>query len=103
MLELLAPYGLADDPLELGVVGAGAQRPPQVSLVQREQTCAQAAVGGQPDPVAVSAEGLGDGVDEADLPPPVREPVHARGGMGLARIRLERVDGVDRRADLLTA
>ena len=38
----------------------------QVGLVEGEQARAQAAVGGDADAVAVAAERLGDGVDEAD-------------------------------------
>jgi hypothetical protein len=37
MLELLAPHGVADDFLQLGVVGAGAKRSAQVGLVHREK------------------------------------------------------------------
>ena len=70
VLELLAPDRVADDLLELGVVGARAHRRAQVGLVEREQAGAQLAVGGQADAVAVAAEGLGDRVDEADRPWP---------------------------------
>ena len=47
-----------DDALQLCVVRPRAHRPAQIRLVQREQARAQPAVGGQPDPVAVAAEGL---------------------------------------------
>ena len=56
--------------LELGVVGARAQRLAQVGLADREQAGAELAVRGQADAVAVGAERLGDRVDEADLAPP---------------------------------
>src|SRR3954468_5720638 len=101
VLELLAPDGLADDPLDLVVARAVAQRRAQVGLVDREQAGAQAAVGGKADAVAVAAERVADRVDEADLALAVGEAVRARGRVRLARLGLERVDGADRRADLL--
>src|SRR3954469_1455602 len=60
VLELLAPDGLADDPLDLVVARAVAQRRAQVGLVDREQARAQAAVGGEVDAVAVAAERVAD-------------------------------------------
>ncbi len=100
VLELLAPHGVTDDLLQLGVGGAVSDRAPQVGLVEREQARAQAAVGGEPDPVAVAAERLRDRVDEADLPVAVGEPVDAGGGARLARLGLERVHRADQVADL---
>src|ERR671933_972847 len=101
VLELLAPDRLADDPHDLVVARAVAQRRAQVGLVEGEQARAQAPVRGQADAVAVAAERLADGVDEADPALAVGEAVHARGGVGLARLGLERIHGGDRRADLL--
>ena len=100
VLELLAPHGVADDLLELAIVGALAQRGAQVGLVQREQARAQAAVGGQPDPVAVAAERLRDRIDEADPALAVGEAVHPGGRVRLARLGLQRIHGVDRSPDL---
>src|SRR5947209_8509321 len=77
VLELLAPDRVAEDLLELGVVGALTHRGAQVGLVEREEARAQAAVGGESDPVAVAAERLGDGIDEADAAAAVGEAVHA--------------------------
>ena len=54
VLELLAPDGLANRALELIIVGAVAQRPAQVGLVEREQAGAQASIGCQTDAVAVA-------------------------------------------------
>src|SRR3954471_5680611 len=68
VLELLAPPRVAHDPLEVGFGRPAAQRLAQVGLVEREQARPQLAVRGQPDPVAVTAERLGHGVDEADAP-----------------------------------
>src|SRR5207244_3628949 len=49
------------------VVGAAApQDRPQIGLVHGEQAVAELAVGGEPHPVAVPAERLGDAVDHAD-------------------------------------
>ena len=42
----------------------------QVGLVEREQAGAEPALGGDPDPVAVAAERLGDAGDDADVAPP---------------------------------
>src|ERR687897_1244932 len=101
VLELLAPHGVADDSLELRVVGAVAKRRPQVGLVAGEEAGPQLAVAGQPDPVAVGAERLRDRVDEADLAASVSEPEHPRRRRRLARERLERVPRLDDRPDLL--
>src|SRR5919197_6501952 len=92
VLQLLAPDGFADDVFQLVVAGAGAQRALQIGLVQAEEASAQAAVGGQADPVAVAAERLRDRVDEADLAAAVGEAVDARGGVPAATERLERAD-----------
>src|SRR4051794_6979697 len=100
VLELLAPHRVADDLLEVVVGGAGPQRAPQVGLVQREQAGSQPPVGGQPDAVAVAAERLRDRVDEPDAAASVGEPVHARGGAGLAPLGLERPHRLDPRPDL---
>ena len=59
--------------LELRVGRAGAQRAAQVGLGHREQAGAQLALGGQADAVAVAAERLGDGGDEAHLAAAVGE------------------------------
>src|SRR3954453_12415038 len=103
VLELLAPDGLADDPRDVVVARAVAQRRAQVGLVDREQACAQAPVGGEADAVAAAADRVPARVDEADLALAVGEAVRARGRVRLARLGLERVDGADRRADLLAA
>ena len=56
VLELLAPDGVADDPLEFVVAGAVAHRRAQIGLAEREQARPQLALGGEADPVAVAAE-----------------------------------------------
>src|ERR687895_1375907 len=84
VLELLAPDGVAHDPLELVIGGARTQRAAQVGLVQREQARPQHALGGQPDAVAVAAERLRDGGDEAELATAIRERVAPRGAVALA-------------------
>src|ERR687897_2759906 len=101
VLELLAPHGVADDSLELRVVGAVAKRRPQVGLVAGEQAGPQLAVAGQADPVAVGAERFRHRVDEPDLAAPVGEPEPPRGGRRLARDFLELVGGLDDPSDLL--
>ena len=100
VLQLLAPDRVADDPLQLGVVGAGPQRRAQVGLVEGEEAGAQLAVGGQAQPVAVGAERFGDGVDEADLAAPVGEGEDAGGRVRLARQLAQRVDLFDHRPHL---
>ena len=59
--------------LELCVGRSLAHRVAEARLVHREEAGPQLAVGGQADAVAVGAERLGDGVDEADLPLAVGE------------------------------
>ena len=49
------------------VAAAAAQDRPQVELVEREQAGAELALGGDPDPVALLAERLGDAGDHADV------------------------------------
>src|SRR4051812_39498385 len=83
VLELLAPDGVADDRLQLVVADAGAQRRAQVGLVDREEAGPQAALGCDPDAVAVAAERLTDRVDEADPALAVGEAVDAGCGAGL--------------------
>src|SRR5262249_2872658 len=100
VLELLAPHGVANDGLELGVGGAVAHRCALVGPAGREQARAQPAVRGQADAVAVTAEWLGDRVDEADPALAIGEAVDARGRAGLARLGFQRVHGIDRGADL---
>src|ERR1700733_10728078 len=95
VLELLGPHGIADDPFELNVVSTVSDRGAQVGFVQREQAGAKPSVGGQANPVTVAAERLGDRVDEADPSGAVLEAIDAGGGMGLARLGLERIDRVD--------
>src|SRR5919201_2497928 len=100
VLELLVADGEADVPLELLVRGPGAQRPLQVPLAAREEAGPELAVGGEPDPVAGRAEGLGDGIDEADLARSVREAEAAGGGGGRRRDLDERPPLLDQGADL---
>src|ERR687897_3282296 len=100
MLQLLAPHGVADDPLQLSVVRAGAQRVAQVGLVAGEEAGAKLSVAGQADPVAVGAERLRDRVNEADLARAVGKPEHPRSGRGLAGQLLQPVSGLDDLPDL---
>jgi len=67
VLELLTPDGVANPLAELGVARPGAQWLTEIRLVDREEAGAQLALSRQPQPVAVGAERLRDGVDEADL------------------------------------
>jgi hypothetical protein len=87
--------------LELVVARAGAQRVAQVGLGHREQAGAQLALGGDPDPVAVAAEGLAHRGDKADralsvgeLPAPRRgRPICSRSTLadGVAPDHMERL------------
>src|SRR6185503_4599021 len=101
VLELLAPDRLPDHSLELGVRDSAADRPAKIGLGEREQAGAKLAIRGEPYPVAVRAEWLGDGVDEADLPAAVGESEDA-GRRGRLPLSLdEPVTSLDRQADLL--
>src|SRR4051794_41880267 len=62
------------------VVGPAAQRAAQVALLAGEQAVADLAVGGQPDPVAVAAEGPGDRRDDAHGPRPAVDREQLGGG-----------------------
>src|SRR5262249_55793212 len=94
-VELLAPHGVANQDLDLVVAGARAQGLAQVRLADREEAGAQLAVGGKPDAVAVGAERLRDGIDEADLARPIGEPMDAGSGVRLARHLDELVPRLD--------
>ena len=98
MLQLLAPHGVPDDLLQRVVARAGAQRLPQIGLVDREQAGPQLAVGGDADAVAIRAEGLGDRVDEADLAAPTKRKTLAV-ACG-SRGSLELMHGLDDLPDL---
>ncbi len=63
----LALHGAVDVGAELGVGGAGAHAAVEVVLDLGEQAGADFAVGGEADAAAGSAEGLGDGGDDADF------------------------------------
>src|SRR5690349_10922949 len=52
VLELLAPDGISDQALEVGIGCTISQRFAQVGLVQREQAGSELALGCQPHPVA---------------------------------------------------
>src|SRR5262249_25734578 len=54
----LQPDGALDHPRQVVVGGTPAHQVAQRRLMQREQTCAQPALRGQPDAVAGRAEGL---------------------------------------------
>src|SRR5690606_40514678 len=66
VLELLGRDGGGQEPRQLLVAGARAQRSEEVVLAQREQTGAELAVRGEADAVAACAEGRRHRVDEAD-------------------------------------
>ncbi len=69
--------------------------------MQAEEAGAQLALGGHANPVAVAAKRVGQRVDEADLALAVLEAVRASGRARVARQRFERMDHVDRGADLV--
>src|SRR3954447_22555480 len=91
VLQLLAPDRVAYQRRQLRVRSAGAQRLAQIGLVHREEARAQLALGSQADAVAVRAERLRHGIDEADLAVAVGEAEHPRRGRRLARQLLERM------------
>ncbi len=100
VLELLTPHGVANNDLQLTIIGAIAERAAKVGLVEREQARPEPAVGGQADAVAVPAERLGDRIDEPDQAVAVGEPVQAGRCARFAGLGFERIDLIDRRPDL---
>ena len=62
----LAGDAVAQGRVEVGIRRAGAQQRQHVVLVEREQAVAQLTFGGEAQPVAGTAEGLGDRGDHAD-------------------------------------
>ena len=91
----------ADELRNLGVGGARAERPLEISFPRREETGPQLSVGRHSDPVAGEAEGLGDAGDEADVSLPVLETKHARGiGKRPVCRQLQRPPGMNPLQDL---
>ena len=87
-LRQTASRMIASSSASLAPARSGARR--SVSLSENRQV-RSIALGGQADAVAVAAERLGDGGDEADLALPVGEAPAPRGAVALAADRLERV------------
>ncbi len=84
----------ADDVLaEFGVCGAGFHAGVEIVLGLREEAGADFAVGGEADPAAGAAEGVGDGSYDAEFGWVVGEGVAT--GCFAGVLRLEREDGVD--------
>jgi hypothetical protein len=81
MAGFLLPNHALEPRGDLFVRCAPAQARAQIVLRHAEQTGADLAVGGQPDAIAVAAEWLADGRDDADLAAPIREGP-AFGGRG---------------------
>src|SRR5438067_5660339 len=85
VLQLFLPRRRADDLLQLLVGGATAQGAAQVGLDRGKEAGSEVALGGEPNAVALGAEGLADRVDKADRARhAVGEAVDARGGAGIA-------------------
>src|SRR5271170_890441 len=95
-----APH-LADPPRELRVGSSRPQQRAQVLASGGEQARVEPALGGQPGAGAARAEGLADGVDEADLAGPVAV-APARGDLAgsIGRELLERPSALDCLEDL---
>src|SRR5215211_745249 len=100
MLELLAPYRIPDDSLQVCVSGTGPHRVSEVGLVHREQAGPELAVSRQPDAVAVGAERFRDRADESDLAVSVAKAEPAGGRVRFARNLLELMRRADDRSDL---
>src|SRR5690606_22238607 len=76
---------------EVRIARAAAQRAAQVDAAGRKETRVKRAVGGEPRAVAIAAERLADGRDEADLALAVVERVALRDLAAV--VRVERVHG----------
>src|ERR1700688_4770565 len=79
MARLLAQYDAANVVVQIGVASAPVQDSVEVVIALREEAGADLAVGGEADAAAVSAEGVRDRGDDADLSQAVVEAVAAGG------------------------
>ena len=86
--------------VEFGTRCTSTQDRAHVEFVEREQARAELALGGEPHPVAVPAERLGDAGDDPDLTAAIEIPV-ALGGFVGAHNRLGRKLSRDCRQDLV--
>ena len=77
----LGADGLGDNPDQVRIGGAGAQRAQQIGLIRGEQARAQLAIGCQAKSVAARTEWLGDRADELELAAPIdKAPAASRSG-----------------------
>ena len=83
----LGANGLDDQALDLRDRCPSAQGRPEVYLVIREEAGAQLPVGGEPQAVALVAEVLADGGDEADGAPGPRQAIVAGWAAADAQLR----------------
>src|SRR5207245_10354942 len=92
----LLSQALRDEPLQLAVRRARAERRPQIDLALVQQAPAEMAVRGEARPVAGGAERLGHGGDDADLAlegePVLLERVVHLGGAGSAVVEAARLE-----------
>src|SRR5882672_6681888 len=91
------PDYLTESPSDLPVFDAAPEQRFQILFVQAEQAGAYFSVGGEANPVAMTAERLADGRDDADLPSALRE------APALRRFRtVRRMDRLQIKASLQT-
>jgi hypothetical protein len=91
--RFLLLYGSQDEFAQLFVGGAAAHFSAEIVFEIRKEAGADLAVGGEADAAARSAEGLGDGGDDADLAYSVGEAIAAGGFAG--GVGCERTQGMD--------
>ena len=82
-----APHRRPPGRLDRGVVGAAAQQPPQVGLLDGEQATPELPVGGQPDAVTGRAEGARHRGDDPDLSGPAGRGISNPPQLGRRRPR----------------
>lgn len=83
MSGFLAQNDLLEGENDLVVGSAAAEQGLQIVFLNTEQTGAHLAIGGEAEAIAVSAEGLADGSDDADFTASVGESVSAGGLAGI--------------------
>src|SRR5947207_2661526 len=74
VLLFLLPNRVPEKTFDLGIGSAVAQEGLQIGFFETEKTRAKFPVGGQPQAIALAAEGFSHRCDDSELAPPLRQP-----------------------------
>ena len=88
----LAADCIVDKLHQFAVRGAAIHQSAQIMVPDRKEASTDLAIGGDPDPAAMPAEGMGDRCNDSDFADPIFESVTPGGFTGFAR-NLDKADG----------